>query len=226
MKVKKGARRRACVVLDPRPNPEPRLNSGALSFEGDHAMRLYKLTDANHKTMNATQWYAGKTHTAPGRGELCSNGWLHAYLSPELAVLLNPIHADLEDPVLWEAEGSEPFKFDHQLKVGCASITTLRIIPLPVVCIEQRVTFAIHCALAVCSDPSFVKWATAWLNGTDRSETAAWAAAAAAWAAEATAAQAAQAAARAAEAAEAAAWAAEAAAPDFDLIAIAKAALT
>jgi hypothetical protein len=177
-------------------------------------MRLWKLTDRKHRTRGATQWGEGATHTASGEGELCTPGWLHAYLSPELAVLLNPIHADISDPVLWECEG-DIGKRDHDLKVGCSRLTTLRAVPLPACSVEQRVEFAIRCALAVCDEPSFVAWANAWLDGSNRSaaaaEAATEAAPEAAAAKEAAAKEAAAWAAWAAEAAEAA-WAAAAAA--------------
>ena len=177
---------------------------------------LYKITDANWETKNRTKWGPGVTHTAPGAGALCTKGWLHAYLSPELATLLNPIHAAFKDPVLWEAEGEIGAR-DGQLKVGSAALTTVRTVEAPVFTMEQRVKFAILCAKAVYHDPDFVAWADAWLGGADRSYKAE-----AAWAAEAAAR-----AARATEATEAA-WAAAlatAATASLDLVAIAKQAL-
>ena len=110
--------------------------------------KLYKLTDQSGQTRNATQWGPGVTHEASGEGELCGHGWLHAYTHPLLAALLNPIHANFQEPVLWEAEG-EIWLYDHGLKVGCRKLTTLRQIPLPAVTLEQRVEFGIRCALSV-----------------------------------------------------------------------------
>ena len=150
---------------------------------------LYKLTDADGRTYGETQWGEGVTHTTDGEGELCGPGWLHAYTDPLLAVLLNPIHANVTSPRLWECEG-EVGQSDHGLKVGCTSLTTTREIPLPVVTTEQRVRFAILCAWEVCEDSAWRVWATGWLDGSDRSKAAAEAAAectamaAAAWAAE------------------------------------------
>jgi hypothetical protein len=95
-------------------------------------------------------------------------------------VLLNPIHADYEDPILWECEGEVALR-DGQLKCGCVELTTVRQVELPVVTTEQRVKFGILCALEVCQEPGFVEWANKWLNGEDRTEAAA--ARAAAWAA-------------------------------------------
>ena len=52
-------------------------------------MKCYKLTDSAGRTHGDTQWGAGTRHEATGvatRG-LCSDGWIHAYESPELAAL-------------------------------------------------------------------------------------------------------------------------------------------
>jgi hypothetical protein len=182
--------------------------------------KLYKLTDENGQSYGKTQWGEGVTHSGTGQGRLCGPGWVHAYTSPLLAVLLNPIHAKFPKPKLWEAEG-EVGLTDHGLKVGCKTLTTLREIPLPAITDVQRVTFAILCVKAVCSEKSWNAWADDWLNGKNRTASAAARAARAAraaqaaaeaWAAEETA-EAAEAAAEAwaaeetAEAAEAAAWA-------------------
>jgi len=107
------------------------------------------------------------------------------------------------------------------LKSGFKTVTTIRRIDLPVITLEQRIRISIYCALKQYSALSFVKWANAWLDGSDRSARAAEAAARAAeaaaavaveWAAEWAAWAAREAAVAAEAAAEAAARAAEAAA--------------
>lgn len=172
---------------------------------------LYKLTDQDGYTRrnydNACLWGENVSHSGTGKGELCGPGYIHAYTHPLLAVLLNPIHADLPAPRLWEAEG-EIAKSDRGLKVGCVTLKTIREMPLPVVTTEQRVRFAILCAKAVYTDAAWLAWANGWLDGTDRTERAARAARVAAEAA--------------AWAAEAAAWAAK----PIDLIAIAEEAVS
>lgn len=175
-------------------------------------MKLYKLTDKQGQTRNDTQWGENVTHSGTGEGEMCGPGYIHAYTDPVLAVMLNPIHANFSNPRLWEADG-EVVKNDG-LKIGCVSLTTLREIPLPAVTLEQRTRFGILCALEVYSEPSFVRWAERYLDGTDRSKDSA---------AEAT-----RAATRAAWAAwaEAAAWeaakAARAASKNLDFAALAR----
>ena len=195
-------------------------------------MIVYKLTNQNLQTHGGYQWEPGVARETDGEGNLCGPGWLHYYHDPLLAVLLNPIHADIEDPILWEAEAEGAHKDDNGLKGGCTRLTLIRQIDLPQFTTEQRIRFGILCAKAACADPAWNAWADRWLSGADMSvdaaaraawaaERAAWAAARAAAAAEraaaaaaeraaaAAAARAAWAAARAAWAAERAAWAAE-----------------
>lgn len=179
--------------------------------------KLYKLTDENRKTRageaNELQWGEGVTHTAKGEGtKLCTDGVIHAYEDPLIALFMNPIYTAFEHPRLWEAEGEIVVR--DGLKVGCKILTTVREIPIPELTLTQYVRFAILCALELHKEEGFVQWAHKWLSGEDRSEESAKAAAQtaaskiarnAAWAARAEAATWAHAAADAA-----AVWAAEA----------------
>ena len=172
-------------------------------------MKKYKLTNQELRTYGGCQWEVGKQKTTSGEGELCESGWLHYYHSPELAVLLNPIHAAIEEPRLWEVSADGEHKDDCGLKGGCTEMTLLREIALPSVTTEQRVEFGIRCALEVYQDKAWRTWAEEWLSGEDRSEGAAEGAAGAGWAAAEAAAEAARTAAWAEWAAEEAEWAAE-----------------
>ena len=188
---------------------------------------LYKLTDKNWETRNNTKWGYNITHEVSGKGALCSKGWLHAYEDLNIAAFLNPIHANFNPCVAWEAEGVVGLR-DGQLKVGCSKLTTMRLIELPSITTTQRVFFAISCAKTVYCDSQFITWADKWITGADRSAdaaalAAAWAARTAEAAAEAAEARAAAAAwaARTAKAAAAAAEARAAAASTLDLFVIA-----
>jgi hypothetical protein len=176
-------------------------------------MTLYKLTDQDGKTRaglaGETQWGPGVPHGATGKPDkpLCTDGWIHAYEHPLLALLMNPIHSNIENPRLWECEG-QIGKREGQLKCGCRALTTVREIALPEITNEQQVRFAFACAWPTCKVPAWRTWARNLLTHGDRS----------AWAT------------RAALAAETtwaawAAWAAETAA-DLDLIHIAEWAVT
>ncbi len=189
-------------------------------------MTKYKLVNQDMTTHGNTKWEPGTTITTEGGGEDCGPGWLHCYDSPELAAFMNPIHANINNPRLFECQVGGT-TIDWKDKFGCTELTITKEIEPPRPTTEQRVAFAIRCALKVCKDAGFTAWANNWINGNDRSEAAAraaaraadWAARAAAmaaarataadWAARAAARAAAMAAARATARARATGWAAE-----------------
>lgn len=181
----------------------------------------YKLTDQMLCTHGGYQWALGEWRETDGTGNLCGPGWLHAYSNPLLALLINPVHADIKSPRLWRAEGDGQTRDDRGLKLGFTRLRIIEEMPLPTITNEQRVMFAIRCAIeAGADDPDWMAWALHYIDGSDRTkEAAAWVARewAAAWAAAAPAEAAAAAVAWAAAAEEAAAlvareWAAQAAA--------------
>jgi len=135
-------------------------------------IKLYKLTDRDGQTRGGTQWGQGVSHSGTGEGELCGPGWIHAYEHQLVAVLVNPIHANFQNPRLWEAEGEIAIR-DGQLKCGCKTLTTVREIPIPAVTTEMRVRFAILCAKDVCACSAWNAWADKWLSGEDRTQAAA-----------------------------------------------------
>ena len=174
-------------------------------------MKRWKLTDENDRTHGGCQWSEGVEHTAPG-GEPCTDGVIHWYADPLLAVLHDPIHGGYgETAHLWECEVAETGT--DGLKCWGTRCRTLRQVPLPAVSTEQRTRYAIFCAMEVLPPPNtawaeaWQGWAEGWLAGKDRSSEAARAAAIAARAA--AIAVMASDAARAARAAWAAAWAAK-----------------
>jgi len=186
-------------------------------------MIAYKLTNRDLTTHNGFQWIPGEKKIASGKGPLCSAGWLHFYRGPLTADFMNPIHADIQNPLLWEVEIGGKILEDYDLKGGATEMTLVRRIEHMPLTMEQRVTVAILRAMHVCEVPAWCEWATKWLNGEDRTQTAAaraaWTAEAAAeaaagaawaavWSAAEAAARAAWVAAEAAEAAAGAAWAA------------------
>ena len=157
----------------------------------------YKLVSQTMETRN-TQWKVGEKVTAKGdSNELCTDGVLHQYASPLMAVFFNPVHADIKNPRLFRVECS-PIVADDGTKQGVKEQTLVEELPLPIITPEQHTTIAIKCALEIYKEPSFVAWAHEWLSGKNRSKEAADAAADAADAA------------RAARAARAAAYAARA----------------
>jgi hypothetical protein len=175
-------------------------------------IKAYKLTDSEMQTYDNTQWVLQEFKETSGKGGLCGPGWLHYYSDAKLAAFLNPIHAGFDKPRLFEIEVAESIKSDNGLKYGCTKMRLIKELQFIKPTTEQCIKFAIYCALEVCKDAAFIKWANNWLDGTDRSKESARAAAAADYAAWAADAAWAARVARAAYAADAAAaWAAGAA---------------
>ena len=191
-------------------------------------IELCKLTTQDLTTHNGFQWEPGVwAPKLSGDQNLCSSSWYHCYEHPLLAVLLNPLHANIQNPRLWKIEVNGDLISDHGLKRGYRTMRLVEEIELPDITTEQRLMFCILCALEVCTESKFVMWAKNWLSGENRSGKAAlyvaWAAEQAIddtamaalnaiWAAEAI-----WAARAAADAARAAAEAAEAAAEAADI---------
>ena len=136
--------------------------------------KCYKLTDENGRTNNSMQWGENITNIAIGAGTvLCSNGFIHFYMNPLIAALMNPAHGHFKNPILWECKYDESTSLHKPLKSGSKTVKTIKRIPLPQVTATQRVAFGILCAMRVHKEKEFTKWAKDWLSGKDRSRKAA-----------------------------------------------------
>jgi hypothetical protein len=149
---------------------------------------IYKLTDQNLRTYNNIQWAPGEWKHASKGGLLWPSGWLHCYRDPLVAIFLNPIHADITNPVLWQGEAQGKYFNDHHLFSNCAYIvgytdfcncrySEMRIVkrlkPYKYT-LEKLVEIAIICAIETgYNDENFITWAIHWINNNDRSRKAA-----------------------------------------------------
>lgn len=131
---------------------------------------LYKLTTQDFTTRageyNETKWGEGVQHTTPC-GKMCTNQVIHAYTSPALALFLNPIHANIPNPIIWECDGDICCN-DRGLKVGCTRLRTERKIEVVSPTLRQIVIFAILCVksvLPVDSCPAWHDWADKYVSG-------------------------------------------------------------
>jgi hypothetical protein len=131
-----------------------------------------KLTNKDGYTKNQTLWGENITHEATGSSNqaLCSDGWIHFYEHPLIAVFMNPVHARLNEPRLYSCLIEGEIKKDGQLKSGCKKLTTLSRLPLPVITSEQRIEIGIRCAMIVYKEQHWSLWAQKWLSGEDRTE--------------------------------------------------------
>jgi hypothetical protein len=125
----------------------------------EERMKLFKLTDQEGYTRrgnsNQVKWADGHTVTCKSKEnpQLCTNDVVHGYKNANLALLLNPQHADIRNPLLWEAEGE--IVAEDWGKIGCFSLTTISKLPIPEWYADEKkrkmvcVAFAILCAEAV-----------------------------------------------------------------------------
>ena len=141
-------------------------------------MILYKLTNARRQTglsahAKKTTWYKGfRPPRLDGNGPVCSGHWYHAYSSPLLAVLLDPIHGDFgEGRRCYRVKVNEADvgDLDSGLKFGFKTGLVLDEVPLPEVTLVQKIAFGILCSLKSPQPGKYFYWAPDWLSGKNRS---------------------------------------------------------
>lgn len=129
----------------------------------------YKLLTQNMTSHGGMKWEIGKLETAKEEGtEMCSPQVLHYYSHPLVAIFANTIHANIEDPRLFEIEVEACVSADS---LKCASKTQRLVKELAVPQLNnlQRKFVAISCAkLLPGAHPVWTSWAEKWLSGEDR----------------------------------------------------------
>lgn len=136
-------------------------------------MKKYKLTNEKLQTHNGFQWVIGREVVIEKPGnQLCTDQVLHFYDHPTLAVIFNPIHADISEPRLFECNVKDIVAHD-KLKGGCKKMTLVKEIDLPAITSEQKVLFAIECAKQARQPKGWREWAEGWISRKDRSALAA-----------------------------------------------------
>ena len=134
--------------------------------------RLYKLTNEQGFTRNRTPWQIGIRHEARGVGNvLCTDGVLHAYSDPLVAILMNPLHANFLSPRMYLVLGD--VAASDGIKVGSKFQKCVARLDVPAPSVEVRVIFGILCGLSVFYNEPWRQWAFAWLSGKDRSRNSA-----------------------------------------------------
>ena len=131
----------------------------------------YKLVTQDYKTrkgfLNETDWSTHFWKSTIEKGGLCSFGVFHAYDSPEIALFMNPIQANIVKPRLLEVE-CDKFVASDLTKVGYKKMRRIKELFFREPSVIQKVAFGILCALQVYDEPSFVVWANSWLSGKNR----------------------------------------------------------
>jgi hypothetical protein len=146
----------------------------------------YKLVDQNMQTKGNFQWKLGETRTVKSSFKLqplCSEYWLHFYVDPRLAIIMNPHGAAFKDPLLFRCRPEGKIRHDKgKLKSGCTKMTLVEALPIPNITSIQKIAFGIYASLEVYTDPTYFKWANNWISDVNRDYNAAAAANAATYA--------------------------------------------
>lgn len=138
---------------------------------------MYKLLTQDMKSHGGFQWEMGKEYRIDKPGKtLCSDQVFHCYSHPVLAILLNPIHAHIDNPRSFEIEVDAIIN-DDGLKYGTKMQKLAKEIEVPQLDIMAKVDFSIRIAMDVYKEEGFTIWADTFLKRIDISETAARAAA-------------------------------------------------
>lgn len=140
-------------------------------------MKYYKLLNQDLTSYNNTKWEIGVPVKVTVEGDkMCSDQVLHCYNHPLLAVILNPIHANIKNPKLFEIEVDKIVNSDG-LKFASKSQTLLKELKVPEISLEQKIEFAIRVVKLIYNDSKWNLWADSWLSGEDRSVESTYAAA-------------------------------------------------
>jgi hypothetical protein len=80
-------------------------------------------------------------------------------------MFMNPIHANIQTPRLWLAEGLGAFKEDAGLKMGFAQLRLVEELLPPIITQEHRIRLALFASLEVCGNSAWRAYAENYLNG-------------------------------------------------------------
>jgi hypothetical protein len=126
----------------------------------------YLLTDANGRSLRGSQIHAG--HFIQSRhegGDLISRNTWECMSTPQLAVMVNPLHAQSEHTRLFEIRHREVALVPRRAGVNLY----IRELSVPTVLPAQKLAFAIMAVRDLDYDHPFADWAQRWLSGADRS---------------------------------------------------------
>jgi hypothetical protein len=115
-------------------------------------MKLFKLVEKDYTTYNKSMtWEIGRTNSVPKTVNplLCSSDVIHCYKNLNLGLLLNPIHANIKNPIILECTGE--IVVEDYGKKGVFQLTPIKKIRTPawVKNNKVRILFAIFCAESV-----------------------------------------------------------------------------
>lgn len=130
----------------------------------------YLLTDANGRSLRGSQLHSGHLIQSRHDGEdLISRNTWECMSTPQLAVMVNPLHAQSAPARLFEIRHREVALVPRRAGVNLY----IRELSVPTVVPIQKLAFAIMAVRDLDYDHPFTDWAQRWLSGADRTTIAA-----------------------------------------------------
>ena len=127
-------------------------------------MKKYKLTNQEMQTRGGFKLEIEKKVIISREGnKLCSDQVIHYYDHPALAILFNPVHANITNPRLFECEVWNVVAHDG-LKGGCKELTLLKEIEIPAISKPQKIDFVLMCAKKASTCKSRSAFDENWFN--------------------------------------------------------------
>lgn len=126
---------------------------------------LYLVTDQNNKTWRDVQWGENITHE-----ESNTNYHFAVYDSPLVASYMYPTYDGITDPKIWEAVGEGESHDQGGFRNKYAKLTTIKEVAFQNPNTDQRMNFAILCAMNLILHPVFRTWALNYLKGVDQTK--------------------------------------------------------
>lgn len=130
----------------------------------------FLLTDANGRSVRGVQIRAGRAiQSRHGGADMISHNIWECASSPQLAVMINPLHATSVHPRLFEIHHNEV------ALVPGRAVVNLRIreLQVPTISAAHKLAFAILTVRGLDPAHSFYGWGDRWLSGFDRTTIAA-----------------------------------------------------
>jgi hypothetical protein len=127
--------------------------------------KVYKLTTQEMTSHGGFEWKKGEWHIEPAIGQMCQDGWLHAYPHPLIAEFMNPIHANIQEPRFWIAEATGKYQEDGGLKLGFEGLRLVEEIIPPHIDQEHRIRMALMVSLEVCGNIQWRSYANTVIDG-------------------------------------------------------------
>jgi hypothetical protein len=129
-------------------------------------MARYLLTNTDNYTWRGSRIFPGRSVFSSKTGHnVIEKNSAEIGESPLVAIMLNPWHAQLDEPKMLELQFSQVAVVKDDPSINMQ----VRETGVPSVTTDQKIVFALMVLKEVYENVGFAEWAGSWISGTDRS---------------------------------------------------------